>query len=91
MPFDEATWKNPKLTDEEAWDVAAYVASQPRPQKRFVYDWPNISKKPFDFPFGPYTDSFSEQQHKYGPFESIRNAKAGSESSSLKQNTTGLK
>ncbi|HWI93141.1 MAG TPA: c-type cytochrome [Flavisolibacter sp.] len=91
MPFQEATWKNPKLTDEEAWDVAAYVASQPRPQKRFTYDWSNPSKKPFDFPFGPYTDNFSEQQHKYGPFEPIQNAKAGSASFSAKQNTTGLK
>lgn len=91
MPFQEASWKNPKLTDEEAWDVAAYVSSQPRPQKRFAYDWPNPSKKPFDFPFGPYTDNFSEQQHKYGPFAPIQNAKAGSESSSLKQNTAGLK
>jgi len=90
MPYDEATWKNPKLSNEEAWDVAAYVASQPRPEKRFAYDWPNPSKKPFDFPFGPYTDHFSEQQHKYGPFEPIQKAKAGSESSS-KQITAGSK
>jgi len=90
MPYQEATWKEPKLTDEEAWDVAAYVASQPRPQKRFAYDWPNLSKKPFDFPFGPYTDNFQEQQHKYGPFEPIKKEKASSELSS-KQNTTGLK
>jgi len=74
MPYDEATWKNPKLTDEEAWDVAAYVASQPRPIKFFKYDWKNIAKKPFDHPFGPYADNFSEQQHKYGPFEPIRKA-----------------
>jgi thiosulfate dehydrogenase len=90
MPYQEATWKNPKLTDEEAWDVAAYVASQPRPQKRFAYDWPDLSKKPFDFPFAPYADRFSELQHKYGPFEPIKNAKAGNDSS-LKQNTAGLK
>ena len=89
MPFQEASWKFPKLTDEQAWDVAAYIASQPRPEKRFAYDWPNISKKPFDFPFGPYADNFSEQQHKYGPFQPIQNEKAGSESS--KQITTGLK
>jgi thiosulfate dehydrogenase len=90
MPFQEATWKNPKLTDEEAWDVAAYIASQSRLQKIFAYDWPDPSKKPFDFPFGPYADSFSEQQHKYGPFKPIKNAKAGSVSS-LKQNTAGSK
>lgn len=91
MPFQEATWKSPKLTDEKAWDVAAYVASQPRPQKKFDYDWPDLSKKPFDFPFGPYTDRFSEQQHKYGPFDPIKKSKASSESSSSKQNTAGLK
>jgi len=90
MPYGEVDWKNPKLTDEEAWDVAAYISSQPRPAKIFRYDWPNISKKPFDFPFGPYTDRFSEQQHKYGPFEPIRNANAGS-GTSRQQTTAGLK
>lgn len=91
MPYQEATWKSPKLTDAEAWDVAAYVASQPRPYKNFPFDWPDLSKKPFDFPNGPYTDGFSEEQHKYGPFEPIKNAKASSESSSSKQSATGLK
>lgn len=89
MPYQEATWKNPKLTDEEAWDVAAYIVSQPRPVKLFSYDWKDISKKPFDYPLGPYADNFSEQQHKYGPFEPIRNAKAGSENFS--KQTAGSK
>jgi thiosulfate dehydrogenase len=61
----------PKLSVEEAWDVSAYVNSMPRPQQKFAEDWPNIAKKPFDHPFGPYTDGFSEQQHKYGPFKPI--------------------
>jgi thiosulfate dehydrogenase len=91
MPFQEATWKNPKLTDEEAWDVAAYVASQPRHAKEFPNDWRDISKKPVDFPFGPYADNFPEQQHKFGPFQPITNAKAGNESSSPKQITAGSK
>jgi thiosulfate dehydrogenase len=34
-------------------------------------DWPIISKKPIDYPFGPYADSFSELQHKYGPFQEM--------------------
>lgn len=67
MPFNEVTAHN-KLTDEEAWDIAAYVNSQPRPILKESHDWPNISKKPVDHPFGPYADGFSEQQHKYGPF-----------------------
>jgi len=67
MPF-VTNYLSPQLTDEEAWDVAAFVNSQPRPQKLFATDWPNITKKPIDFPFGPYADDLSEQQHKYGPF-----------------------
>ncbi len=66
-----ATFENPILTVEEAWDVAAYVLSLPRPQKRFIQDWPKIALKPVDHPFGPYADNFSEEQHKYGPFEEI--------------------
>jgi thiosulfate dehydrogenase len=44
----------------------------PRPAKDLSRDWPDISKKPFDHPFGPYTDSFSENQHKYGPYGPIK-------------------
>ncbi len=72
MPLG-ATWEKPQLTDEEAWDIAAYVNSMPRPEKRFAGDWPDISKKPIDHPFGPFADSFSEKQHKYGPFRPIKN------------------
>ncbi|CAN5567372.1 hypothetical protein BH23BAC1_BH23BAC1_32880 [soil metagenome] len=73
MPFG-INYENPFLTDEEAWDVAAYVNSLPRPEKDFSMDWPDISKKPFDHPFGPYTDTFSEQEHKFGPYEPIISA-----------------
>lgn len=71
MPFG-ATADNPQLTDEEAWDLAAFVNSKPRPKHKFLkVDWPVIAKKPFDHPFGPYADTFSEQQHKLGPFQPI--------------------
>jgi thiosulfate dehydrogenase len=63
-----ATYKSPLLSDEEAWDVAAFVNSQPRPGKDLSQDWPDISKKPIDHPFGPYADTLSEKQHKYGPW-----------------------
>jgi thiosulfate dehydrogenase len=66
-----SSFENPILTDEEAWDVAAYVNSMPRPEKKFSQDWPDISKKPFDHPFGPYADTFTEDQHKFGPFQKI--------------------
>jgi thiosulfate dehydrogenase len=70
LPFG-VSWKNPVLSNEEAWDVAAFINSQPRPRRTFKGDWPNISKKPVDYPFGPYTDHFTEDQHKYGPFDPI--------------------
>ncbi|WP_339759027.1 c-type cytochrome [Algoriphagus aquimarinus] len=73
MPFG-ATYENPILSDEEAWDVAAYVNSLDRPKRDFPNDWPDISKKPIDHPFGPYSDEFSEQQHKFGPFQAIKEA-----------------
>lgn len=70
MPYG-IDYHNPVLTNEEAWNVAAFVNSQPRPHKNQDADWHDISKKPVDFPFGPYNDSFSEKQHKYGPFKPI--------------------
>lgn len=73
MPFG-VNYQHAKLSDEEAWDVAAYVNSQPRPHKDQKSDWKVIAKKPVDFPFGPYADNFSEQQHKYGPYKEIEKA-----------------
>lgn len=71
MPFG-AKHGHSQLTDEQAWDVAAYINSKPRPFKNFKGDWPNISTKPIDHPFGPFADTFSEQQHKFGPFGPIQ-------------------
>jgi thiosulfate dehydrogenase len=76
MPF--TTLKtDPQLTDEEAWDVAAFVNSQQRPEKFFKQDWPKIETKPFDHPFGPYADSFSVTRHKYGPWDFVKKKKQG--------------
>jgi thiosulfate dehydrogenase len=74
MPFG-ATWQARQLTVEEAWDVAAFVNSQSRPVRTFIEDWPDISKKPLDHPFGPYADGFSEGQHRFGPFGPIAAAR----------------
>jgi thiosulfate dehydrogenase len=71
MPLG-ASYNNPILSDEEAWDVAAFVNTQKRPSKDLSKDWPNIAGKPIDHPFGPFADGFSEEQHKYGPFEPIK-------------------
>lgn len=69
MPFDAKP--EDRLSDEQSWDVAAFIISQPRPAFNNTGDWPDIRKKPFDHPFGPYSDSFPALQHKYGPFEPI--------------------
>ncbi|WP_018630087.1 c-type cytochrome [Niabella aurantiaca] len=75
MPLG-TTYRSPRLTDEEAWDVAAYIESQPRPQFDQRADWKLLAKKPLDAPYGPYIDSFSERQHKYGPYGPIEIAQA---------------
>lgn len=71
MPFG-IDYNSTKLTDEQAWDVAAFINSQPRPHKDQSADWRDIKEKPIDFPFGPYADAYSEQQHKYGPFKPMQ-------------------
>lgn len=63
--------ENPVLSEEEAWDIAAYINSMPHPQKDISKDWPDIKAKPFDHPFGPFTDGFGEDQHKFGPYKPI--------------------
>ncbi len=71
MPYLQATHSSPLLTISQAWDVAAFVNTQPRPSYDQQNDWKDIKRKPFDFPFGPYADTFSQQQHKYGPFQAF--------------------
>jgi thiosulfate dehydrogenase len=77
MPLG-ASFEQPILSDEESWDLAAYVNSMERPKKDLTQDWPDISKKPMDHPFGPFSDSFTEEQHKFGPFKPIKAAKSSS-------------
>lgn len=70
MPFG-VRYDSTVLSNEQAWDVAAFINSMHRPVKTFAGDWPDRKTKPFDHPFGPYDDAFSEAQHKYGPFGPI--------------------
>lgn len=71
MPLG-TTYQSPLLSDEAAWDVAAFINSQPRPEFDQSADWPVLNKKPLDAPYGPYIDSFSALQHKYGPYGPIQ-------------------
>ncbi|PKL77124.1 MAG: hypothetical protein CVV27_06730 [Candidatus Melainabacteria bacterium HGW-Melainabacteria-1] len=68
----------PVLSAEQAFDVAAYINSQPRPVKASLeLDFPDRSRKPVDAPFPPWDDKFSAQQHKYGPFKPMLAARQG--------------
>lgn len=68
MPLG-VTHDSPLLTDEEAYDVAAFINSHSRPVKaNKEKDYPDLKKKPKDCPYPPYTDDISPEQHKYGPF-----------------------
>jgi thiosulfate dehydrogenase len=72
MPFG-ADHQHEQLTNDEAWDVAAFANSQPHPFKDTHADYPKLNTKPFDCPFGPYADTqFSVNQRKYGPFGPIK-------------------
>lgn len=71
-------WRRPALPVEDAWDVAAFILSQPRPHKDLLdRDYPIRAEKPVDTAYGPYADGFSLAQHKLGPFRPIREALAG--------------
>src|SRR5262249_3780876 len=72
MPLG-TSFDSPLLTDEQAYDVAGYIVSQNRPEKANLdKDFPIRLQKPIDTPYGPYTDGFSAEQHRLGPFGPIR-------------------
>ena len=57
----------------DAYDVAGYVVSQQRPEKRDLdKDFPIRLQKPIDTPYGPYADGFTQSQHTLGPFARLR-------------------
>ncbi len=73
MPNDLATWQKPILTDAEALDIAAFVNNDDihfRNQPK-TFDYANPKTKAIDYGKGPYADTFSEAQHKYGPYQPI--------------------
>ena len=69
------SYYNPRLSQAEAWDVAAYVISRPRPNRAGIdKDFPDLLQKPVDTPYGPYADNFSQTQHQFGPYAPIKAA-----------------
>ncbi|TAE79168.1 MAG: cytochrome C class I [Bacteroidetes bacterium] len=73
MPHDLATWQKPVLTDTEALDIAAFVNNDDIHQRNQpqTFDYTNPKTKAIDYGKGPYVDTFSEVQHKYGPYQPI--------------------
>lgn len=74
MPYDLVKPGKPILTEEEAFDVAAFVNDDrihPRPKPNTEGDFPHLHTKSIDYPFGPYEDPYSEEQHKFGPYTEI--------------------
>lgn len=70
------THVNMVLNDEQAFDVAAYINNQPRPVKpNLEADFPARKNKPVDSAFAPYTPGFSAEQHKFGPWQPILQAR----------------
>ncbi len=60
------------LDDDQAFDVAAFINSQPRPEMpNLNADYPDRKTKPVDNGYGPFADSFPLNQHRYGPFAPI--------------------
>lgn len=75
MP-NKVTWQKPTLTDQEALDVAAFINDgriHERPKAGGGISYENINTKPVDYFKGPYLDSFSEEQHAFGPWNEIEN------------------
>jgi thiosulfate dehydrogenase len=67
MPLGKA-----ELDDDDAFDVAAYINSKPRPpMANLDRDYPDRTKKPVDTGYGPYADNFPLEQHRFGPFQPI--------------------
>jgi len=75
MPYDKATHDKPFLTSAEALDLAAFINDDEIHQRPVVkeFQYPHYEEKAIDYDKGPFNDTFSEAQHKYGPFKPIIN------------------
>lgn len=61
-----------QLTEDQAYDVAAYLSSMDRGHKEGMdKDFPDLLRKSPDMPFPPFAGDFPAEQHKFGPFKPI--------------------
>jgi thiosulfate dehydrogenase len=67
------TFESPALSPDDAFDVAVFINSQPRPHKaNLEADYPNLALKPADAAYPPFAGPFSAEQHRFGPWGPIR-------------------
>jgi thiosulfate dehydrogenase len=63
----------PTLPPEVAWDIAAFVESQPRPALAGLdSEYADPLDKPVDAAYPPYLPGIAPEQYRYGPFQPIR-------------------
>jgi thiosulfate dehydrogenase len=73
MPFG-ADNENRVLTDDEAYDVAAYINDYDKPRaekKNRDKDFLDLNVKAADSDIEPYNDGKNEKEHKFGPYKGI--------------------
>jgi thiosulfate dehydrogenase len=72
MPFG-TTFEAPALSFADAFDVVAFIESQPRPHRSGLEaDFPDRSRKPVDAAYPPYAGPFTPDQHRLGPWPPIQ-------------------
>jgi len=66
------TYADPMLGADDAYDVAAFIDTQPRPHKAGLEnDYPDRWLKPVGTLFPPWVGSFSDAQNRFGPWQPI--------------------
>ena len=84
-------FEHPVLAPQDAFDVAVFMNSQPRPHKaRVENDYPNPSLKPADATYPPFADPFSAEQHRLGPWPPIQQWLKGNAGSQRNAGDTAL-
>ena len=72
MPFG-TTFETPVLAVGDAFDVVAYIGTQPRPHMdNLEADFPDRARKPVDAAYPPYVGPFPPDQHRLGPWSPIQ-------------------
>ena len=72
MPFG-TDYAHPVLSAQDAFDVAVFIDSQPRPHRLGnERDFPDRALKPADATYPPFLGPFPPSQHLTGPWQPIQ-------------------